>query len=460
MPNTEIIAETTPAPSTTPTIVDENITQNAAALGKAVENVWEKYVSALSTADAYIELLTIGIALGLGLAASIFIRWIIRVRFKEIAESQSWDWVLKPTKLLTPLLVIVALSIARPIILHHNLAPVFISPAIQIATALLLIYAVHILVISPLMVWFLSITIATMVMLQSLGLLQPISQLLSNIGIKIGSMEITLLGFLHGIIICVLVFWTAYAGTTRLEKQLKSSKLSYNIRELLIKFSKITAYFVALLITLSVMGVDLTAFAVFGGALGVGIGLGLQKITANFVSGITLLMERSIRQGDLIQVADIHGYVRELNIRYTLVETFGGQEVSIPNETLTSNNIINWTMSNARARIEIPIGVAYGSDYKLAQQLILQAAQEHPRTLKDPQAVCVMREFAGFAVQFLLQFWIANVVEGTYSVQSEVMFRIAELFDAHRIQIPFPQQTVHIASMPDTLLHHAAEKES
>lgn len=435
-----VIEQSTKAAS----IISENSSDNAVALGNAAENVWDTYLHAFSTKDAYIELLAIGIAIVVGGALALLLRWVIQKQFEKMKKPDHWNWLLKPTKLLIPLFVIVALSVAKSIVLAYVPTPIFFYPATQIAVAWMLIYALHMMLSSKLMAWFLSVIIAILIGLQSFELLQPITLLLKSVGFKIGTMEVTVFGIFQGLIICVLVFWLARASTGRIEKQLKKSKINYNIRELLIKFSKIGIYFTALLITLNAMGVDLTAFAVFGGALGVGIGLGLQKITANFVSGITLLMERSIRQGDLIQVDGVHGYVRALNIRYTLVETFGGQEVSIPNESLTSNNIINWTMSNAKARVEIPVGVAYGSDYKLVQRLLLQAASEHERTMKDPAPTCYMMEFADSSVNFILQFWIGNVVDGIYSVQSAVMMRIAELFDEHKINIPFPQRDLHI----------------
>ena len=426
-----------------PAVLTENIAKDAEAISDAASGSVEKYIELFSTQAGYTELGIIAAAAAMAWLAAKIIDWIAHKRFPSLFN-EHWSWLMRPLKLLPSLLTILALVLASPVIAAQVEQPHFVGIAIQIATAWLLIKTTFMLVSSKLIAWLLSSVIVMVVTLEAFDLLAPTKQLLSGIGFEIGDGEVTLLGILNGALLCVVLIWLALAGSRRIETQLYRTNLSYNIRELLIKFSKVLLFSIALLASLSVMGVDLTALAVFGGALGVGIGFGLQTITSNFISGIILLLDKSIKQGDLIEVNGVEGYVRRLNIRSTTIETFSGQEVTVPNETLISNNLTNFTMNNRKARIEIPIGVAYGSDYGRAKELLLQAAKSHPRCMEDPKPGCFMREFADSSVNFRLQFWVEDVIEGRLGPQSEVMFEIARLFNENHIEIPFPQRDVNL----------------
>jgi small-conductance mechanosensitive channel len=228
-----------------------------------------------------------------------------------------------------------------------------------------------------------------------------------------------------------------------------TSRLSYNSRALIVKLTEIVLYFIAFMITLNVVGVDLTALAVFGGALGVGIGFGLQKITSNFFSGIILLVEKSIKAGDLIEIASgTTGTVKQLAMRYTLIETADGREVMIPNEDLIVGRVTNWTYTTSHARIDITIGVAYEADMDKARALMIEAATEHPRCIAEPAPNCFMREFADSSVNFMLIFWVDDVTQGRLGPQSDVMFSILRKFAANRIEIPYPQREMRMRMPP------------
>lgn len=290
---------------------------------------------------------------------------------------------------------------------------------------------------------FVTAVVAIVMTLNITGLMAPITKQLDSLAFDIGNFHLSLLSLVQGLIILVIVLWVARLTANTLEAYLRRSPyLSYNARELTAKFFRIFVYFIALMIALSAIGVDLTAFAVFGGALGVGIGLGLQKITSNFVSGITLLMEKSIKLGDLVEVGNVSGWVRQLNVRYTLIETFDGREVMIPNEDLASTRVSSWTHSHNMARVEVPVGVAYGSDLRLVQKLMVEAAEEHPKCVKSQETRCWLREFGDSSVNFLLVFWVSDVREGRFGPKSDVMFAIFDKFKQHGIEIPFPQRVV------------------
>jgi small-conductance mechanosensitive channel len=193
------------------------------------------------------------------------------------------------------------------------------------------------------------------------------------------------------------------------------------------------------------LGIDLTALAVFSGDLGIGIGFGLQKVTSNFISGIIILFEKTVQNDDLIELNDgTLGFLRNTGSRASLIETYDGKEVMVPNEDLITNRVINYTHSNKKARIKINIGVSYDCDLEKAQKLILEAAKEHPRTTKDPEALCFLEEFADSSVNFILLFWVNDVIEGRYGPRSDVLFSIWNKFKENNIEIPYPQRDIHI----------------
>ena len=192
----------------------------------------------------------------------------------------------------------------------------------------------------------------------------------------------------------------------------------------------------------------MTAFTVIGGAVGVGIGFGLQKIASNFISGIILLFEKAIEVGDWIEIenGNIFGIVRHFAGRYTIVEGFDGREIIIPNEDLIVNKVINWTYSNNRARIEINIGVAYNSDLNKVRQIMIDVANSNARCLRYPEVECNLTNFGDFDIKFLLTFWINDIVEGRQSAKSQVMLEIWQKFKENDIEIPLPQREIKVIS--------------
>lgn len=264
----------------------------------------------------------------------------------------------------------------------------------------------------------------------------------------IGDYELTPYMVLKGIFIVAMLFWVTAIIADFGEKRINGMRrLKRSTQVLLTKFFQIIVYLVAFLIGLDMMGIQLTALAVFGGALGIGLGFGLQKITSNFVSGIILLFEKTINQDDLIELHDgFTGFVRRINARFTLLETFDGKEIMIPNEDFITSQVINWTYSNKKARVEITVGVAYGSDLDKTQALILEAAREHPRCMSTPEPACYLNNFGESSIDFVLYFWVGDVTEGRMRPRSEVMFSIWRKFRDAGIEIPFPQRDVHIRS--------------
>lgn len=406
----------------------------------------DELVTALGSSGFYAELLLIAAALALSWLLGMLVARRVRAHLEKHPPRRiDSDILTKPLSLLPPLLALVYLAIARPYAAQFGDGGHWVDATFALTVAYLLARGIMLVVDSRPVAYFIAVVILGITALDVTGVLEPAMAYLDSIAFHAGQFHVSVLNLAHGFVILVIVFWIAGLLSRTLESYLRrSSRLSYNARELTVKFFRIFVYFIALLITLSAIGVDLTAFAVFGGALGVGVGLGLQKITSNFVSGITLLMEKSVQIGDLVEISDISGWVRQLNIRYTLIETFDGREVLIPNEELVSTRVINWTHSNTRGRIEIKVGVAYGSDPKRVREIMLEAAKSHPLCLKDQQIACHLREFGDSSLNFLLTFWIPDVREGRFGPQSEVMITILQKFQEAGISIPFPQREVRM----------------
>lgn len=280
------------------------------------------------------------------------------------------------------------------------------------------------------------------------GYLQPIKAFLDSdeLAFHVGDIRFSVFLLVKAGLIIIILFWLVGIISELLEDRIRAiNGIKTSNRALIIKAIQFVIYFTAILFTLGVLGIDLTALTVFSGAVGIGIGFGLQKIASNFISGIILLFEKSVEEGDLVGLSDgISGFVRGTGARYTLIETFEGHEVMVPNEDFITNRVTNWTFSNSRARIDLNIGVAYGSDLDKVSELIVEAAREHPRCSEAPAAECYLVDFGDSSVNFTLYFWVDDVVEGRIRPKSDVLFAIWRKFAANNIEIPFPQRDLHI----------------
>lgn len=399
----------------------------------------EELYAALSNNYFYLEVMLVVIALLLAVLVAYAVRFRTNIYLKaNPLQKIDKEFITKPISLLTPLLAYLLLNMAKPIAEEYSKGSEITDAAIQFSIFYIAAKFVLLIIRSRPIAWFIAMVIMVVAVLDVSGFMKITTTYLDTMSFNVGSFKITVLNLINGVVILVLVLWGAGVLSRTLESYLRrSSSLSYNARELIVKFFRVLVYFVALMIALSVFGVDLTAFAVFGGALGVGIGLGLQKVTANFFSGITLLLEKSIMIGDLIEIAGNTGHVREMNIRYALIETADGREILIPNEELTSTKVTNWSHSNEQARVEIKLVVDFATDVRTAMRYMLECAKAHPSCLKNPAPTCWLLEFNALGFGITLTFWVGNIHEGRNTPQSEVMLAIIDVF--HREKIMFAQ---------------------
>jgi len=294
---------------------------------------------------------------------------------------------------------------------------------------------------------FIMVVVWTVAALNILNLIGPVTNVLDGIGLTAGESRISALTVIEGFFLLIILLWLASLMSQFIEQQIKkSADITPSVKVLISKLIKITLIIIAVVVAISSVGIDLTAFAVFSGAVGIGIGLGLQKSIANLFSGVLLLMDKSIKPGDLITVGDTYGIVESLNARYASVKRMDGTEHLIPNENLISQEVINWTHTDKLIRPEIVIGVHYQSDVRRAIELCVQSAIEAQRVLDSPEPECLLIAFGDNSVDLKLRFWIKDPEIGVINVKSDILLSIWDKFHEHDIEIPYPQRDLHIRS--------------
>ncbi len=282
------------------------------------------------------------------------------------------------------------------------------------------------------------------VALYVLDLLDPTITVLDAIRFRAGQAELSVYRIIQAILLTIAMLWIAFGLSSVVQSWLgRVNDLTPSMRILLSKVIKVVLVIIAITFSLSAAGIDLTALAMFSGALGIGIGFGLQKVVSNFVSGIILLVDRSIRPMDVIEIGGTYGRVKSLGARYTSVITRDGTEYLIPNESLITQDVINWSYSDTNVRRKIPIGVSYDTDIELARTLIIDAAKETKRVITYPEPVCHLIGFGDNSVDLQARFWIADPHNGVRNVQSEFLLKVWHKFKDNNIEIPFPQRDVN-----------------
>jgi len=295
-----------------------------------------------------------------------------------------------------------------------------------------------------------SLTAWGIVALYLVGWLPDVLEALDTIAIDFGDGKFSLLSLIK-LIIAIIIFVVAANWLSRLieRRALRSPHITPSMRVGLTKVSKFTLYTIAFMFALKSVGIDLTTFAVFSGAIGVGIGFGLQKIFSNFISGFILLFDRSIRPGDVISIGDRFGWVQALHARYVVVRDRDGVETLIPNENLITSEVTNWSYTDRNVRVRIPVQTSYDDDPELVMKLLLEASKENDRVLKSPEPVSRLMGFGDNGIDYELRVWLYDPESGVGNVRSDINLAIWKRFKEHNITIPFPQRDVRMYPVPE-----------
>jgi small-conductance mechanosensitive channel len=285
----------------------------------------------------------------------------------------------------------------------------------------------------------------SVVALHILGLLPDVIGALEQVSFALGKEKLNLWLILQGAgAVLVTLLIALWIGSLIEGRVMGAEGLDNNLKLVIVRLMRALLILLAVLIGLPLVGIDLTTLSVFGGALGVGLGLGLQRIAANYVSGFIILLDRSIRIGNLIDVAGMRGIVTRITTRYTLLRGMTGTEMIVPNEMLVGSVISNETLTDPKVRLSTQVQVAYNSDLERAMAILVEAARAQPRVLADPPAKSFVFQFADSGIVLELGFWIADPEEGSLQIKSDIHLAIWRAFKAAGIEIPFPQREVRM----------------
>lgn len=351
------------------------------------------------------------------------------------------------------LLVLVTRELVRPfmpVALLNLAVPLLLSLALVRAVVFSLRYAFP--AARWLKAWerYVAATIWLCLVLYITGLADPVIAGLESVKFTIGKQRLDLWMVIHGVVTALSTLLVALWFAGWIEHRLMGSEnVDSNVRVVLARAGKSILIVVALLISLALVGIDITALSVFGGAFAVGLGFGLKTIASNYVAGFMILLDRSIRIGNIIAIdATTSGQVTRITTRYTVVRTLAGTEVIVPNEYLVGNIVRNQTYTDTQVRIPLSLSVAYDSDLELAMRLMVEAATAQARVLRDPPPSAIVVAFGESGIDLELGFWIRDPQEGTGALRSEVSLAIWRSFRENGIVFPFPQREVRVLNMP------------
>lgn len=277
--------------------------------------------------------------------------------------------------------------------------------------------------------------------------LDPVSEALQGISLPLGSIEIDLWEIISAIAALFILLWLVGLSTRFIDTALKPrSDIPPSIKVLIGKTSRFVLYIIAIVAALTIGGVPLGGLAVFSGAFGLGLGFGLQKVISNLVAGVIMLLDKSIKPGDVIEIEGTFGWINSLRARYISVITRDRKEILIPNEDFITNKVINWSFTDRVVRVKADVGIAYSSDVPEAIRICTEAAKGINRVLKNPAPSCLLYEFGDSSINLQVRFWIDDAPQGVSNVRSDVLIAVWQAFRDNNIEIPFPQRDVHIKS--------------
>lgn len=304
-------------------------------------------------------------------------------------------------------------------------------------------------IMDPFLSKLFAILVWSIAALHMVGLLEPTAGVLSQIGMRVGGLNVSLLDLLYGAAVLLLLVWAANSASGHIETRINQrTDLEPTVKVLFSKLLRFSLLGCALLFAISAVGIDISALTVFGGAIGLGIGFGLQKVISNLICGVIILMDRSIKPGDVIAVkkGTTYGTVNQLGARFVAVRTPAGEEHLIPNEEIITQGVENWSYSDRNIRLTLPVRIALDSDLRKALQVLLDCSSGVRRVLPFPKPSSRIKLFGEWAIELELLVWVNDPENGLSAVRSDLYLNIWDSFRSEGIEIPIPQRTVHMTS--------------
>ena len=419
------------------------------------EAAWRWSVTQVTSPEFYLQLGIVIVALMIGWIVAGYIARHVRIFRDEPQPGALHDMRLglyRARELVQPVLAATVLGIAAAI----SVAAIGEAWLVKAAQGLAFVFVVYSLARHLLqnttIIFILKWVGLPIALLYGVGLLDDVIRHLDDVAIEIGNIKLSLYAVLRTFVFGVVLFWLGRLSNITGQRVIRTQPaLDPSTREVAAKLFEIGVFVVIFLLLMNVMGIDLTALAVFGGALGVGLGFGLQQIASNFISGIIILVDRSITIGDYIQLEDGRaGTLRELTMRSATLETFDGKDIMVPNEKFITTSFTNWTHNNKLQRYPINFQVAYKTDLEKLFKIVREVVASHPKVLSGDDLPIAQRpdaEIAGFGdsgIDILVEFWMEGVDDGDNRVGADLLLMIWTTLKANGIQIPFPQREVKV----------------
>ncbi|MFC4699194.1 mechanosensitive ion channel family protein [Glaciecola siphonariae] len=436
---------------------------NLEALYAHIVAASEKVLTALSDPHTYIQLVVVLVIYLLAFALAKKLRASNRLTFQPPDDTSHpvVRLIYRAGALLFPLLVLIFLLISTEFAdqLSKELAysPWLIKTAFAVAALMFFNALINVSVTNPVAASAFKWVGLPLVFLKLVGLLPLLISSLQEISIEVGNIEVSAYGIARVIIFGGFLFWLGRASNNFGQSVIKRQEsLDIPTREVFAKLFEVTLFCVIALLLLNVMGINLTTLAVFGGALGVGIGLGLQTIASNFISGIIILLDKSLTVGDFVELEDGQkGFVREFRMRYAVLETYDGKDILVPNEKFISTFLVNWTHKDPKQRYRVDFSVAYATDIRAMVELVKEAVATHPQVISgedipfEERPDCEIDSFGDSGVNMFVEFWMEGIDDGKNRVGGDLLLIIFETLKAHNISIPFPQREVRVLNDAD-----------
>jgi small-conductance mechanosensitive channel len=368
----------------------------------------------------------------------------------RVPEGHHLDWIVhhrswvsdRPVPLITPTAWAIGLWIAVVVAQHVGWPDHVTQTAVSLLIAWLVIRLAAAVVPYAALARVIAVLAWLVAALDIMHLLGPTLDFLDSVAIVLGGLRISILTVVRGVLSLAMLLWAATVASNLFERR----EITPRARVLLGKLLKTTLVTLAVVLSLTSIGVDLSTFALFTGALGVGVGLGLQWTVSNLFSGIVLLLDKSIKPGDVIEVGGTYGWVSSLGARYVSVETRDGTEFLISNEDIITHQVVNWSHRSDRVRLKVPVRVPHDADGDQALALMREAATYPERVLTVPAPNALIMAFGETAIELELRFWIKDAHNGVHNVKSEVLYEIWRLFRQQGIQIPYPKRDLYMRS--------------
>lgn len=419
-----------------------------------VNEYFQSGLVVVTSTQTYVQLAVLVAIYGISFAIAYKIRHSVGITHNEPPESAHpiRKFSYRVGEVIYPLIAILLLQISTKAGENLEYSPWVIQTALSIAVLLFFNSIIRAFVTHHFTASLFRWIGLPILFLHLVGLLPGLITALEEISLNVGNVDISAYGVLRVLVFGGFLFWLGRVSNSFGKAVIKRQEsLDIPTKEVFSKLFEVTLFCVIVLLLLNVMGINLTTLAVFGGAVGVGLGLGLQSIASNFISGIIILLDRSLTVGDFVELDDGQkGFVREFKMRYAVLETYDGKDILVPNEKFISSLLVNWTHKDPKQRYRVDFSVPYSTDVRSMVEFIKVAVAEHPQVISgedipfEERPDCEIDSFGDSGINMFVEFWMMGVDDGRNRVGGDLMLTILETLKENGIEIPFPQREVRI----------------